>query len=109
VVGNPKLAHPTKDEWFNTAAFASPATGTYGNAGTNFLSSSHVANVDMSLFKKFPIWEQSSLTFRAEAFNIFNIQNYGVPDNNISDPTAGVITSNVTTPREIQLGLHLDF
>jgi hypothetical protein len=109
VVGNPKLAHPTRDEWFNTAAFASPATGTYGDAGTNFLSSSHVANVDMSLFKKFPIWEQSSLTFRAEAFNIFNIQNYGVPDNNISDPTAGVITSNVTTPREIQLGLHLDF
>ena len=109
VVGDPKLAHPTRDEWFNTAAFASPATGTYGNAGTNFLSSSHVANVDMSLFKKFPIWEQSSLTFRAEAFNIFNIQNYGVPDNNISDPTAGVVTSNVTTPREIQLGLHLDF
>jgi hypothetical protein len=109
VVGNPKFSHPTRNEWYNTAAFVSPATGSYGNSGTNSLSSSHVAEADMSLFKKFPIREQFSLTFRAEAFNIFNIQNYGVPDNNISDPTAGVITSNVTTPREIQLGLHLDF
>jgi len=109
VVGNPKLAHPTRNEWFNTAAFVSPATGTYGNSGTDNLSSSHVAEMDMSLFKKFPIKELWSLSFRAEFFNIFNIQNYGVPDNNISDPTAGVITSNVTTPREIQLGLHLDF
>jgi hypothetical protein len=109
VVGNPKLAHPTRSEWFNTAAFVSPATGTYGNSGTDNLSSSHVAEMDMSLFKKFPIKELWSLSFRAEFFNIFNIQNYGVPDNNISDPTAGVITSNVTTPREIQLGLHLDF
>lgn len=27
----------------------------------------------------------------------------------ITDTTAGVITNNVTTPREIQLGLHLNF
>jgi hypothetical protein len=109
VVGNPKLAHPTRNEWYNTAAFVSPATGTYGNSGTNSLSSAHVSEMDMSLFKNFPIGEQWSLNFRAEVFNIFNFQNYGVPDNNISDPTAGVITNNVTTPRELQLGVHLTF
>jgi hypothetical protein len=69
----------------------------------------HVADTDLSLFKSIPIHDRASLTFRAEAFNVFNIQNYGVPDNNISDPTMGVITSNVTTPREIQLALHLSF
>jgi hypothetical protein len=89
VIGNPKLAHPTRNEWYNTAAFVSPATGTYGNSGTNSLSSAHVAEVDMSLFKNFPIREQWLLNFRAEVFNIFNIQNYGVPDNNISDPYCG--------------------
>jgi hypothetical protein len=109
VVGNPKLAHPTRNEWYNTAAFVSPATGTYGNSGTNSLSSAHVSEMDMSLFKNFPIGEQWSLKFRAEVFNIFNFQNYGVPDDNISDPTAGVITNNVTTPRELQLGVHLTF
>ena len=98
-----------RNEWYNTAAFVSPATGTYGNSGTNSLSSAHVSEMDMSLFKNFPIGEQWSLNFRAEVFNIFNFQNYGVPDNNISDPTAGVITNNVTTPRELQLGVHLTF
>jgi hypothetical protein len=69
----------------------------------------HVADADMSLFKSFPIREQLSLNFRAEVFNVFNIQNYGVPDSTITDTTVGVINSNVTNPREIQLGLHLNF
>ena len=63
----------------------------------------------MSLFKNFPIREKMAVTFRAEVFNVFNIQNYGVPDSTITDTTAGVITNNVTTPREIQLGIHLNF
>jgi outer membrane receptor protein involved in Fe transport len=109
VIGNPKLAHPTRSEGFNTTAFQVPATGTYGNAGTSPLYSMHVADADMSLFKNFSIREKMSFTFRAEAFNVFNIQNYGVPDSTITDTTAGVITSNVTNPREIQLGLHLNF
>jgi len=108
-VGNPRMAHATRSEGFNTAAFVVPATGTYGNAGTSPLYSMHVVNTDMSLFKSFPIREQMSLTFRAEVFNVFNIQNYGVPDSTITDTTKGVITSNVTNPRQIQLGLHLNF
>jgi hypothetical protein len=108
VIGSPKLAHPTRDEGFNTAAFQVPATGTYGNAGTSPLYSMHVADADLSLFKNFPIREKMAVTFRAEVFNVFNIQNYGVPDSP-TDTTAGVITNNVTTPREIQLGLHLSF
>src|SRR5262249_55224596 len=33
VVGNPELSSPTTSQWFNTAAFAFPAPGTFGNAG----------------------------------------------------------------------------
>jgi hypothetical protein len=111
-VAKPKLSHPTKDEAFNTAAFVVPATGTYGNAGTSPLYSMHVANTDMSLFKNFPIREQFSINLRAEFFNVFNIQNYGVPDTNViqQDPNAGRITSTVNdSPREIQFGIHLNF
>jgi hypothetical protein len=111
-VGNPKLSHPTKDEAFNTAAFQVPATGTFGNAGTSPLYSSHFANADMSLFKDFPIREQLSINLRAEVFNVFNIQNYGVPNTDViqQDPNSGRITSTVSdSPREIQLGAHLNF
>ena len=98
-------------EAFNTAAFTVPATGTYGNAGTSPLYSMHVANTDMSLFKNFPIGEQFSINLRAEVFNVFNIQNYGPPDTNVilQDLNSGVITSNVTNPRQIQLGAHVNF
>ena len=111
-VANPKVSHPTKDEAFNTAAFQVPATGTFGNAGTSPLYSSHFANADMSLFKNIPIREQLAINLRAEVFNVFNIQNYGVPDTNViqQDPNAGRITSTVSdNPREIQLGVHLNF
>ncbi|MGC1463012.1 MAG: carboxypeptidase regulatory-like domain-containing protein [Terracidiphilus sp.] len=111
-VANPKLSHPTKDEAFNTAAFQVPATGTFGNAGTSPLYSSHFANADMSLFKDFPIREQLSINLRAEVFNVFNIQNYGVPNTDViqQDPNSGRITSTVSdSPREIQLGAHLNF
>ncbi|MFZ2021237.1 MAG: carboxypeptidase-like regulatory domain-containing protein [Terracidiphilus sp.] len=110
-ITSPKLAHPSKTEAFNVNAFAVPTFGTFGNAGTSPLYSMHVADTDMSVFKDFPIHEQFSINFRAEAFNVFNIQNYGPPDTDVitQDPSAGTITSNVTNPRLIQLGVHLNF
>ena len=113
VNGSLKLSHPTKAEAFNTGALSVPTFGTFGNAGVSPLYSMHVANTDMSLFKDFPIHEQYSINFRAEAFNVFNIQNYGPPDTDVpaQDPGSGTISSNVsgTNPRLIQLGVHLNF
>ena len=106
--GNAKPAHPNKNEWFNPSAFTVPSFS-YGNSPKNFLRSPHVASADFSLFKDFPIGESAKLSFQAQAFNMFNIQNYGVPDSNLGDPTFGKITSNVLPPRELQLGLHLKY
>jgi len=50
-----------------------------------------------------------NLSFRAEFFNIFNIQNYAAPDSLVGDPAEGRVTSNVTAPRQIQLALRLTF
>ncbi len=108
LVGNPQPSHPTAAEWFNPAAFAVPSFS-YGNFGRNVLRTPSVANADFSLFKNFVLTESTTLSFRAEFFDIFNIQNYGAPDSLIGDPAAGRITSNVIPPRQVQFGLHLAF
>lgn len=108
LVGDPNPAHPSRYEWFDPSAFAVPSFS-YGNSPKNFLRSPHVTDLDFSLFKSFHLGESASITFRAEAFNILNIQNYGVPDSGIGDPNVGQITSNVLPPRQLQLGLHLQY
>jgi hypothetical protein len=47
--------------------------------------------------------------YHSQFFNVFNIQNYGVPNSLIGVAGAGLITSNVLPPREMQFGLHLGF
>jgi hypothetical protein len=98
------IGHRTLNEWFNPNAFAVPTFGSYGNFGRNGLRSASVYDADFSLFKNFPV------SFPAEFFNVFNIQNYGVPNSLIAPGAgAGQVTSNVLPPREMQFGLHLGF
>src|SRR5205823_6035663 len=53
------------------ANFTFPAAGTFGNQGRNNFRGPYFVNVDSSLVKKFKITEQHSVTFRAEAYNLF--------------------------------------
>jgi hypothetical protein len=108
LVGNPKPSQQNKDKWFDPAAFAVPSFS-YGNAPKNFLRSPHVAYADFSLFKNFKLGESATLSFRADAYNILNIQNYGTPDSNFGDPTFGQISNTVHSPRQLELGLHLEY
>ncbi len=106
------LGGPT--QYFNPAAFAPPATGTYGNVGRDTLIGPGIAELDLSALKKTALSEKVTLQFRAEIFNILNRANFGTPNavvfssatSGIS-PTAGVITSTSTTSRQIQFGLKL--
>jgi len=107
-VGNPHVSHPTANEYFNPAAFAVPVNS-FGNTGQNSLRSAPVYDVDFSLFKKFRFGEAGSLEFRAEAFNLFNIQCLGVPGSDIGTTDAGVVSSVVENPRQFQFGLKLAF
>ena len=108
VVGNPELSDPTPGRWFNTAAFAFPAPGTFGNAGRNILDGPGYQNVNASLVKNTHLTEQVNLQFRAEFFNLFNHPNFNLPDNFLGSPTFGVINS-AREPRHIQFGLKLLF
>jgi hypothetical protein len=79
LVGNPDPPgfKRTTQEWFNTAAFAEPTFGTFGNSGRNILSLPAYRNFDFYASKNFAITERFKLQFRAEFFNIFNHPTYG--------------------------------
>jgi hypothetical protein len=93
------------------AAFSFP-TGL--QAGTrNNLRGPHYSNVDLGLSKRFPINETMAFRFRADAFNVFNHTNFGLPGldgtADISDPSSfGVITS-AGAPRVMQFALRFEF
>jgi hypothetical protein len=108
VVGNAKLSDPTPDRWFNTAAFAFPAFGSFGDAGRNILDGPSYVNFNTSLMKTTKLREGLDLQFRAEAFNLFNHPNFNLPDNFLGSPTFGRILST-QSPRHIQFGLKLLF
>ena len=108
LVGNPEASSQTTLQWFNTAAFAFPTPGTFGNAGRNILDGPGFQNVNMSLVKNTALTERVNLQFRAEAFNLFNHPNFNLPDNFLGSPTFGRITS-ARDPRHIQFGLKLLF
>jgi hypothetical protein len=103
-------------DWLNLAAFSVPAIGTWGNAGRNLIRAPGHWQIDTALEKRVKAWERLAVTFRAEAFNVFNVAQYGNPVVSISSSTYGLINSAFSTsptgsgtPREIELSLRLDF
>jgi hypothetical protein len=81
-----------------------------------------LGDVDLSIFKNTKLSERVNLQFRAELFNLFNRTNLGTPNaivfvNNGTaaapnygvSPSAGLITTLATTPRQVQFGLKLMF
>ena len=99
----------TLQRWFDPSAFATPAPFTYGNAGRNILFGPGRTNWDASLFKNFVIREEIRFEFRAEAFNVLNHPQFGLPNQNIGNAQVGSITSIVGNPRQLQLGLRFQF
>jgi len=99
----------TLQQWFTPAAYGIPAAYTYGNAGRDTLRGPGRTNFDMSIFKAFTLHEQTRLEFRAEAFNVFNHPQFGLPNPNIGNAQAGTITSTVGNPRQLQMGARIQF
>lgn len=108
-----KLDNPTLDRWFNTAAFSVPAPYTLGNVSRTLpnIHSDSVFNVDVSVFKDFPINERIRAQFRAETFNITNTPTFATPGTGVNSTTFGVVTATAFTPkpREMQLALKIIF
>src|SRR6202011_6418952 len=108
--GDPYASNRSPSQWLNPAAFSIPAPGTFGNLGRDTLRPDRFKNLDLSLFKEFPITESKRLEFRFETFNLTNTPVWSVPDVNISDGNKfGTISSTANTARQLQFGLKLYF
>jgi len=106
--------------WLNPYAFTTPANGTWGNAGRNILRAPGIWQADTSLEKRFRLTERSSISFRADVFNIFNRAQLGNPSAKWTPPSSGTTFGQITgpyttsavgtgTPRQMQFMLRLSF
>ena len=95
--------------WFNPAAFAKPASGTFGNAPRNQIYNPGEYQWDIALFKNVNLHAKHSLQFRAEVFNFLNHPNWGGADSNPTSATFGRIVGKDGNRRDIQLSLRYLF
>ena len=116
---------PLVDLWWDPAKFnrtpvetiaqlqgykAGVLTAEFGNAqvrnpnerGPWFLSE------NISIARTFGI-QRTRLEFRFEAFNLLNRTIWGTPDSTITSANFGRVTTLANAPRQIQLGLRLEF
>jgi outer membrane receptor protein involved in Fe transport len=96
-------------QYFNPAAFAMPATGTFGNAGRDTIIGPGSASVNAGLFKSFaiPFREGMKVQFRSEFFNVLNRVNLGNPNVTLGS-SMGKITS-AGSARVLQFALKVLF
>ncbi len=83
----------------------------------------HFFDIDMALYKTFKFGESRSIGIGAQAFNVFNHPNFGLPDANLGDSTFGLISGMAglptspygtflgydSSPRSVQLTAKLTF
>ncbi|HUS08132.1 MAG TPA: carboxypeptidase regulatory-like domain-containing protein [Bryobacteraceae bacterium] len=118
VRSNPQLARSerTLDRFFDPTVFARPAQGTIGNAPKDVFRGPGINNVDLSIFKNFPIRERARLQFRWEMYNAFNHTQFTSVDTGARFDLAGnqVNTrfgalTGTRDPRSMQGSLRLIF
>ena len=96
-------------EYYNPAAFASPASNTYGSAGRNILRAPGVWNTDVSLVRDFAFKERFKLQFRSEFYNLPNTTHFNAPDRNVSDGSAFMTITSSSGQRNIRFAARLSF
>jgi hypothetical protein len=109
LVGDPNTGPRTADQWFNTAAFATP-TGPDARSGRNIVEGPGLTTVDLSLFKTVKLGGRAGLELRAESFNLLNTPQYGTPGQFLGDVNFGRITqTRQNSERQFQLAARLTF
>ena len=111
------------DRWFNTACFTVPnaavstspqARWRLGNAPRvdPDLRGHYMHNWNFALTKTTPIQGRVNLMLRAEAFNLFNRAQFGMPNTQVTtaaQSNLGRVTTQSNQPRLIQLAFKLTF
>lgn len=112
VVGSGQLSTPTADAYFDRAAFVRPADniGRFGNAGVGILQGPGTRVFSMTVGKTFSVARASRVRFEMAFANLFNIENWDVPNTNITSSAFGRITASQSVdqagPRTVQFSLR---
>ncbi len=109
LVGDPN-GPETVDLWFNTTAFQTVPSGTFGNELRNRLRGPQFQNFDLTVQRALRIGPRVAATLRWDIFNLFNTANLGLPNRNITDAaTFGTISSLSSDPRIMQIAVRFTF
>jgi hypothetical protein len=105
---NNNVTIPLNNGGTDTQAF-SPGPAGVNRFSNTVLLGPYNYNVDLSVFKVFPIKDQVNLRVNVDAFNAFNIQ--GNINPNTTDGTENIqgVGANYWTPRQIQITARLSF
>jgi hypothetical protein len=117
---NPDASNPTRDQYFNPAAFTVPANniGRFGSCKVGILHGPGTKTFSASVGKQFKLTEHVALGYEAQFANLFNITNLGLPNTRFANggsanPSFGKITSTQqgeqAGPRTVQMSLRLSF
>jgi hypothetical protein len=102
------IANPTLNEFFNTAAFAIPAAGTFGTSGRNVIigPGSHVVNAQFT--RDVSLGRNRSVSINVNASNLLNTVNFAAIDTNVNSPSFGQVLA-VNGRRTVRVNLRFRF
>jgi Carboxypeptidase regulatory-like domain/TonB dependent receptor len=102
--------------YYDTSAWAQPQGVRFGNTGRNQFRGPGAVNLDMSLFRAFPMGGERRLELRVEAANVTNTPKFVNPNGDVNSGnfmrilgTFGTATSGAYFERNIRLGLRFAF
>jgi hypothetical protein len=95
--------------WFNSAAFALPALGTFGTSPRNVIRAPGLFNLDWSIAKSFRISERFSTQLRGDFFDLLNNPHFNAPGGSVASTSTFGKISSAADPRIVQLSVRVRF
>jgi hypothetical protein len=94
--------------YYDPTSWAPVTEVRFGNTGRNSVRGPGWTNLDLSLFRRFPIG-RFALEGRVEAFNVTNTPHFRNPNGDVGSSGFMTITGAQGDERQIRLGLRLQF
>ena len=99
--GPVSLSDPTLDEFFNVAAFALPAPGTFGDSSRNMIVGPGARQLNGLFQRDIRMGGNRSLTLQVNAINLLNTVQWAAVDTNINSPTFGHVLAAPPESRHV--------
>jgi hypothetical protein len=97
--------------YFNAAAFRLPQSFELGTVPRSAAELRGPISFDdnVSVIKNFPVRGDLRIEVRAEAFNVLNKVDFGMPNSSYGSSSFGYITSQYNLPRNLQMSMKVHF